>query len=87
MSNHESSVRDNGEFDIGVGAGIFKILVKYGCWSGISLMLWIIGGLMSLFGSLVYIELGIPRGIGEQKYIEAFPNIKNLGQYLALLQF
>ncbi|CAG8574201.1 8986_t:CDS:2, partial [Racocetra persica] len=48
---------------------------------GIALVLWVVGGFISLFGGLVYAELGIrafPRGIGEQFYIEdAFQN--NLG--------
>lgn len=56
---------------------------------GIALILWIIGGFVSLLGSLVYIELGIrtfPSGIGEQKYIEdAFPHTNNLGHIFSFV--
>ncbi|RIB10461.1 amino acid/polyamine transporter I [Gigaspora rosea] len=75
-----------------IGAGIFQnpgviwLLVQS---PGIALILWIIGGFMSLLGSLIYIELGLrtfPSGIGEQKYIEeAFPQIKNLGHIFSFV--
>ncbi|CAG8511057.1 28048_t:CDS:10 [Gigaspora margarita] len=75
-----------------IGAGIFQnpgeiwMLVQS---PGIALILWIIGGFVSLLGSLVYIELGIrtfPSGIGEQKYIEdAFPHTRNLGHIFSFV--
>ncbi|CAG8799533.1 17651_t:CDS:2, partial [Gigaspora margarita] len=50
---------------------------------GIVLVLYVVCGIISFLGSLVYIELGIrslPSGIGEQKYItDAFHPKKNVG--------
>ncbi|CAG8790144.1 25004_t:CDS:2, partial [Cetraspora pellucida] len=73
-----------------IGAGIFRnpgfiwFLIKS---PGIALILWVVGGIVSLFGSLVYIELGIrafPRGIGEQIYIDdAFK--RNLGHIFSFV--
>ncbi|CAG8655160.1 1588_t:CDS:2 [Dentiscutata erythropus] len=75
-----------------IGAGIFQSpgniwwLVQS---PGIALIFWAIGGVVSLFGSLVYIELGIRTyrsGIGEQIYIdEAFYCVNNLGHIFSLV--
>ncbi|CAG8490140.1 9407_t:CDS:10 [Dentiscutata erythropus] len=58
-----------------IGAGIF--ITPSNVWRlaqspGSALMLWISGGLISLFGSMIYVELGsrFPEGSGEQKYLE-----------------
>ncbi|RIB11649.1 amino acid permease-domain-containing protein [Gigaspora rosea] len=67
-----------------IGAGIFNpdslwILAP----PGTVLVLYVVCGIISFFGSLVYIELGIrslPSGIGEQKYItDAFHPKENVG--------
>ncbi|CAG8612489.1 15863_t:CDS:10 [Dentiscutata erythropus] len=62
-----------------IGAGIFNpnsIWMIVGS-PAVILMFWILGGIISLLGTLIYIELGIrslPKGIGEQRYIDnAFP--------------
>ncbi|CAG8669083.1 38724_t:CDS:10, partial [Gigaspora margarita] len=74
-----------------IDAGIFNpdsiwIIVKS---PGVILMFWILGGFISLLGTLIYIELGIgslPKGIGEQRYIDyAFPNRPNLGHIFSFV--
>ncbi|RIB28505.1 hypothetical protein C2G38_1458902 [Gigaspora rosea] len=56
---------------------------------GITLVLYIIGGIISLLGSSIYIELGIrslPKGIGEQKYItDAFHPKRNVGHVFSFV--
>ncbi|CAG8667258.1 3025_t:CDS:10 [Dentiscutata erythropus] len=56
---------------------------------GIALVLFVVCGIISLFGSFIYIELGIrslPRGIGEQKYItDAFPEWRNFGHVFSFV--
>ncbi|CAG8681329.1 671_t:CDS:10 [Dentiscutata erythropus] len=74
-----------------IGAGIFNpdnIWILVGS-PAIILVFWILGGIISLIGTLIYIELGIrslPKGIGEQRYIEnAFPSKKNLGHIFSFV--
>ncbi|CAG8532790.1 16694_t:CDS:2 [Dentiscutata heterogama] len=74
-----------------IGAGIFntdKIWLLVGS-PGVILIFFIFGGFMSLLGALIYIELGIrslPKGIGEQRYIEnAFPGKKNFGHIFSFV--
>ncbi|CAG8544151.1 6713_t:CDS:10, partial [Scutellospora calospora] len=73
-----------------MGAGIFNpdsiwLLVQS---AGIALILYVVCGIISLLGSLIYIELGIrslPKGMGEQTYInDAFPNQINLGHLILM---
>ncbi|RIA91891.1 amino acid/polyamine transporter I [Glomus cerebriforme] len=52
---------------------------------GIVLLLWLIGGIISMAGSLSYVELGVIHKIsgGETKYLQtAFPNPKLMISYL-----
>ncbi|CAG8612647.1 16883_t:CDS:2 [Cetraspora pellucida] len=73
-----------------IGAGIFQT-PGFIWWQiqspGIALILWVVGGIVSLFGGLVYIKLSIrafPRGIGEQIYIDdAFK--RNLGHIFSFV--
>ncbi|CAG8443498.1 11295_t:CDS:2 [Dentiscutata erythropus] len=74
-----------------IGAGIFDpddIWTLMGS-PGVVLMFWILGGIISLFGTLIYTELGIrslPKGIGEQRYIDnAFPSKKHLGHVFSFV--
>ncbi|CAG8633309.1 27797_t:CDS:10, partial [Racocetra persica] len=58
-----------------IGAGIFIIpssIWRLALSPGSALMFWIAGALISLFGSMIYVELGArcPDGSGEQKYLE-----------------
>ncbi|RIB28504.1 hypothetical protein C2G38_1458715 [Gigaspora rosea] len=56
---------------------------------GITLVLYVICGIISLLGSSIYIELGIrslPSGIGEQKYItDAFHPKRNVGHVFSFV--
>ncbi|EDO38377.1 predicted protein [Nematostella vectensis] len=89
-----------------IGSGIFatpKWVMVYSGSVGLSLVVWCLGGLISLFGSLCYIELGlmIPVSGGEYEYLlEAFGPlpaflfawlyslfIKNMGIVILLLVF
>jgi len=57
---------------------------------GIVLLLWLIGGIISLAGSLTYVELGVIHKIsgGETKYLEtAYPNPKLMMSYLFSFMF
>ncbi|CAG8575567.1 14598_t:CDS:2 [Cetraspora pellucida] len=46
---------------------------------GTALMFWLAGGLISLLGSMIYVELGsrCPKGSGEQNYLEEAFNYEN----------
>jgi amino acid transporter len=62
--------------------GIIWNLVKS---PGVVLLLWLIGGIVSMAGSLSYVELGVIHRIsgGETKYLQtAYPNPKLLMSYL-----
>ncbi|CAG8584844.1 1965_t:CDS:10 [Cetraspora pellucida] len=72
------------EFNINhiIGAGIF--IIPSTIWRlvqspGTALMFWLAGGLISLLGSTIYVELGsrCPKGSGEQKYLEEAFNDQN----------
>jgi amino acid transporter len=57
---------------------------------GIVLLLWLIGGIVSMAGSLTYVELGAIHKIsgGETKYLQtAYPNPKLLMSYLFSFMF
>jgi amino acid transporter len=57
---------------------------------GIVLLLWFIGGIVSMAGSLTYVELGAIHKIsgGETKYLQtAYPNPKLLMSYLFSFMF
>src|SRR3954452_8775855 len=57
---------------------------------GIVLLLWSVGGLVSMAGSLSYVELGVIHKIsgGETKYLQtAFPNPKLMMSYLFSFMF
>ncbi|CAG8445263.1 6035_t:CDS:2, partial [Ambispora gerdemannii] len=71
-----------------IGVGIFSspglVLREIGS-PGLALILWVVGGVASLFGSLSYVELGssIPDGGGETVYLEqAYPHPKALLSYM-----
>ncbi|CAG8628488.1 46154_t:CDS:2 [Gigaspora margarita] len=75
-----------------IGSGIF--VIPGDVWRltkspGAALIVWISGGYISLFATLIYIELGImslPKGIGEQKYIrDAFPHKRNFGHIFSFV--
>lgn len=71
-----------------IGSGIVTspgIIWKMVKSPGIVLLLWVIGGLVSMAGSLTYVELGVIHRIsgGETKYLQtAFPNPKLMISYL-----
>ncbi|GBC02265.1 hypothetical protein RclHR1_04530007 [Rhizophagus clarus] len=71
-----------------IGSGIVTtpgIIWKVVKSPGIVLLLWIIGGIVSMAGSLTYVELGVIHRIsgGETKYLQtAFPNPKLMISYL-----
>jgi amino acid transporter len=57
-----------------IGSGIFSSVgpvVQYSGSIGASLLVWLLAGILSLFGSMVYAELGtlIPESGGEQVYL------------------
>jgi amino acid transporter len=57
---------------------------------GIVLLLWVIGGIVSMSGSLSYVELGAFHKIsgGETKYLQtAYPNPKLMMSYLFSFMF
>ena len=57
---------------------------------GIVLLLWLIGGIISMAGSLSYVELGVIHKIsgGETKYLQtAYPNPKLMMSYLFSFMF
>ncbi|CAG8571726.1 15273_t:CDS:10, partial [Cetraspora pellucida] len=73
-----------------IGAGIF--VTPTSIWKlvqspGKALILWIVGGLISLFGSMIYVELGLkfPRGSGEQKYLEETFEGHNFGHIFSFV--
>ncbi|KAF0559878.1 amino acid transporter [Gigaspora margarita] len=67
-----------------IGSGIF--VLPGDVWRltrspKVALIFWVIGGIISFFGSLIYAELGymLPRGAGELRYLEeAFPNFRKV---------
>ncbi|CAG8559344.1 11499_t:CDS:2 [Ambispora gerdemannii] len=71
-----------------IGAGIFSspgLVLNEIQSPGIALILWAVGGIAALFGSLSYVELGssIPDGGGETVYLEqAYPRPKALFSYM-----
>jgi amino acid transporter len=71
-----------------IGSGIVTtpgIIWKMVKSPGIVLLLWLLGGLVSMAGSLTYVELGVIHRIsgGETKYLQtAFPNPKLMISYL-----
>ncbi|RIA91897.1 amino acid/polyamine transporter I [Glomus cerebriforme] len=67
--------------------GIIWKAVKY---PRIVLLLWFVGGLVSMSGSLSYVELGVIHKVsgGETKYLQtAYPNPRNMMSYLFSLMF
>ncbi|CAG8449109.1 766_t:CDS:2, partial [Dentiscutata heterogama] len=73
-----------------IGAGIF--ITPSNVWRlvqspGSALMLWIVGGLISLFGSMIYVELGsrFPEGSGEQKYLEETFDINRIAHIFSFV--
>lgn len=71
-----------------IGSGIFStpsgILQTVGS-VGMSLVVWVIGGLVSYFGVLAYLELGcmIPKSGGEKEYLDVeFPRPKALMPFM-----
>jgi len=71
-----------------IGSGIFStpssILSVLGS-VGMSLLIWVIGGLVSYFGVLAYLELGcmLPRSGGEKEYLDVeFPRPKSLMPFM-----
>ncbi|KXS09200.1 amino acid transporter [Gonapodya prolifera JEL478] len=81
---------EGGLFNVGmiIGVGIFSnptLILRYGGSTGISLVLWIIGGLVAAAGLWAFTELGttIPRSGGEKEYLAyAYPKPKKLLSYL-----
>ncbi|CAG8590703.1 5510_t:CDS:2 [Ambispora gerdemannii] len=71
-----------------IGAGIFSspgLVLNEIRSPGIALVLWVVGGIATLFGSLSYVELGssMPDGGGETVYLEqAYPRPKALLSYM-----
>ncbi|CAG8617723.1 2296_t:CDS:2, partial [Ambispora leptoticha] len=71
-----------------IGAGIFSspgLVLNEIQSPGIALILWLVGGLAALFGSLSYVELGssIPDGGGETVYLrQAYPHPRALFSYM-----
>ncbi|CAG8636963.1 4722_t:CDS:2 [Ambispora gerdemannii] len=71
-----------------IGAGIFAspgLVLNEIQSPGIALILWTVGGIVTLFGSLSYVELGSskPDGGGETVYLEqAYPHPKALFSYM-----
>ncbi|CAG8682665.1 22741_t:CDS:10 [Rhizophagus irregularis] len=76
-----------------IGSGIVTspgIIWKAVKSPGIVLLLWIIGGIVSMSGSLSYVELGVIHKIsgGETKYLQtAYPTPKNMMSYLFSFMF
>ncbi|CAG8443487.1 8540_t:CDS:2, partial [Scutellospora calospora] len=74
-----------------IGAGIF--IIPSSVWRltqspGSALILWIVGGLISLFGSMIYVELGtrFSDGSGEQRYLEeTFGDLTNFGHIFSFI--
>ena len=57
---------------------------------GIVLLLWAVGGIVSMAGSLVYVKLGVIHRIsgGETRYLQtAYPNPKLMMSYLFSFMF
>src|SRR5829696_1031940 len=57
---------------------------------GIVLLLWAVGGIVSMAGSLVYVELGVIHRIsgGETRYLQtAYPNPEFMISYLFSFMF
>ncbi|KAJ1555524.1 hypothetical protein HK405_001016 [Cladochytrium tenue] len=79
-----------GLFNIGmiIGTGIFSnpsSILSYGGSTGISLVLWILGGIVAGSGIWAFTELGttLPRSGGEKEYLAyAYPKPNNLLSYL-----
>ena len=66
------------------------IIYKAIKFSGIILLLWTIGGIVSMAGSLSYVELGAfhKESGGETRYLQtAFPNPKFMMSYLFSFMF
>jgi amino acid transporter len=70
-----------------IGSGIFStpalVLQQVGS-PGMSVLLWAIGGLICLFGTLAYVEWGLltPKSGGEKAYLDhAFPHPKRLASF------
>jgi amino acid transporter len=76
-----------------IGSGIVTtpgIIWKAVKSPGIVLLLWMVGGIVSMSGSLSYVELGVIHKIsgGETKYLQtAYPSPKNMMSYLFSFMF
>ncbi|KAJ3339485.1 hypothetical protein HDU93_008199 [Gonapodya sp. JEL0774] len=81
---------EGGLFNIGmiIGTGVFSnptLILRYAGSTGVSLILWILGGVVAAAGLWAFTELGttLPRSGGEKEYLAyAFPKPKKLLSFL-----
>ena len=81
--------RNLSRFDGMIGSGIFSVpgfvVVELNNSVGLTILLFVMGAIVSLFGVLAYCELGTMRPVsgGEKEYLDfAFPNAKKLFAFL-----